>query len=171
MGMTDQLLEWSRSQTGNLQCNRETIPVRHFYNYISDWGQLLAESKNIFLDVQFEYSETDTVFCDKNMIETALRNLISNAVKFSNPESKIIVRSSSNGNKRSFEVQDFGKGMNAEQLQKLQDGISFTTYGTNKEKGNGFGLQLVQEFLRRHESNLEIESNIGAGSIFRFSIR
>ncbi len=170
MAMTDQLLEWSRSQTGNLQCNRESISVQHFSNYVSDWGQLLAESKNIFLDVQFEYSETDTVFCDKNMIETALRNLISNAVKFSNPESKIIVRSSSNGNKRSFEVQDFGKGMTAEQLQKLQDGISFTTYGTNREKGNGFGLQLVQEFLRRHESQLEISSKDGFGSSFMFEL-
>lgn len=168
--MTDQLLEWSRSQTGSLPCNRETIPVQHFFNYVNDWGRLIAEPKNISIDVQFEYNVTDTVCCDKNMIETVLRNLISNAVKFSNPESKIVVRSILSENKRSFEVQDSGKGMTNDQMQKLKEGISFTTYGTNKEKGNGFGLQLVQEFLRRHHSHLEIHSEFGTGSLFSFKL-
>ena len=104
------------------------------------------------------------------MIETILRNLISNAVKFSDAGNKIIIRSRNFENRRLFEIQDFGKGMAKEQLQKLRDGISFTTFGTNKEKGNGFGLQLVQEFLRRHNSHLEVESKLDEGSLFRFEI-
>ena len=104
------------------------------------------------------------------MIETVLRNLISNAVKFSNAGNKIIIRSREFEHKRIFEIQDFGKGMSYEQLQKLRDGISFTTFGTNREKGNGFGLQLVQEFLRRHDSFLEVESTLGEGSSFRFKL-
>ena len=170
MSMTDQLLDWSRSQTGNLQCNQEAIPVQHFYNYITDWGKLIAETKNIAFEFEFEFRDTDILMCDKNMIETVLRNLISNAVKFSDAGNKIIIRSSNFENRRLFEIQDFGKGMSKEQLQKLRDGISFTTFGTNREKGNGFGLQLVQEFLRRHNSLLEVESKLGEGSLFRFEI-
>jgi K+-sensing histidine kinase KdpD len=104
------------------------------------------------------------------MIETALRNLISNAVKFSPIGSIIKIRSQKNGNRRSFEVEDFGKGINSAQLKKLREGISFTTKGTNNEKGNGFGLQLVQEFLRRHKSQLEIQSTIDQGSTFQFTL-
>jgi signal transduction histidine kinase len=170
MSMTDQLLDWSRSQTGNLQCNQETIPVNHFLNYVKEWGQLIAETKNITFDFQFNFNESDSILCDKNMIETAFRNLISNAVKFSENGSQIIIRSSVIENKRMFEFQDFGKGMTEDQLQKLNDGITFTSYGTNREKGNGFGLQLVQEFLRRHNSQLDIESKINEGSTFRFSL-
>lgn len=170
MSMTDQLLDWSRSQTGNLQCNQEPIPVQHFHNYINDWGTLIAETKNISFELDFEFRDTDVLMCDKNMIETVLRNLISNAVKFSNAGNKIIIRSREFEHKRIFEIQDFGKGMSYEQLQKLRDGISFTTFGTNREKGNGFGLQLVQEFLRRHDSCLEVESTLGEGSSFRFKL-
>jgi signal transduction histidine kinase len=170
MSMTDQLLDWSRSQTGKLQCIQEAIPIQHFFNFVNDWGQLIAETKNISFDLQFNFNDTDVILCDKNMIETCLRNLISNAVKFSNEGSQIIIRCSTEGSKINFEIQDFGKGMSKDQLQKLKDGISFTTYGTNRETGNGFGLQLVQEFLRRHNSQLEIESTIDQGSTFQFTL-
>jgi two-component system sensor histidine kinase/response regulator len=170
MSMTDQLLDWSRSQTGKLQCIQEAIPIQHFFNYVNDWGQLIAETKNISFDLQFNFKDTDVILCDKNMIETCLRNLISNAVKFSNEGSQIIIRCSTEGRKIKFEIQDFGKGMSKDQLQKLTDGISFTTYGTNRETGNGFGLQLVQEFLRRHNSQLEIQSTIDQGSTFQFTL-
>jgi signal transduction histidine kinase len=170
MNMTDQLLDWSRSQTGNLQCNQEAIPVQHFMNYVNEWGHLIAETKNISFDLEFDFKDSEVIVCDKNMIETCLRNLISNAVKFSNTSSQIIVRSSCLESKRVFEIQDFGKGMSSDQLQKLKDGITFTTYGTNREKGNGFGLQLVQEFLRRHDSFLEIQSRLDEGSTFSFAI-
>jgi two-component system sensor histidine kinase/response regulator len=170
MSMTDQLLDWSRSQTGKLQCIQEAIPIQHFFNYVNDWGQLIAETKNISFDLQFNFKDTDVILCDKNMIETCLRNLISNAVKFSNEGSQIIIRCSTEGRKIKFEIQDFGKGMSKDQLQKLKDGISFTTYGTNRETGNGFGLQLVQEFLRRHNSQLDIQSTIDQGSTFQFTL-
>jgi hypothetical protein len=61
-------------------------------------------------------------------------------------------------------------GINSVQLKKLREGISFTTLGTNNEKGNGFGLQLVKEFLRRHKSHLEIQSEFGKGSVFSFNL-
>lgn len=170
ISMTDQLLDWSRSQTGNLDCNKQPIAISHFDNYVRDWGKLIAETKNINFDFFTIFDLNDNVICDKNMVETILRNLISNAVKFSHPDNKIVIRIEKKELKTMFEVQDFGKGMTQEQLQNLKDGISFTTYGTNREKGNGFGLQLVQEFLRRHESCLEIDSTHGIGSTFRFEI-
>ena len=92
------------------------------------------------------------------------------AVKFSSLGSVIKIRSQKYRGIRSFEVEDFGKGLNSVQLKKLREGISFTTLGTKNEKGNGFGLQLVQEFLRRHKSHLEIQSELGKGSVFSFSL-
>jgi signal transduction histidine kinase len=170
MTMTDQLLDWSRSQTGNLECKKESIAVNHFNNYTKEWSNLFGETKNIQLEIKFCQNADESIVCDKNMIETVLRNLISNAIKFSPSDSTINFSSYVHNHKRVFEIQDYGKGMTEEELQNLKDGISFTTYGTNREKGNGFGLQLVQEFLRRHDSYLEVESKLGEGSTFRFVI-
>jgi signal transduction histidine kinase len=168
--MTDQLLDWSRSQTGNLSCELAPVPVEQFNKYVQNWTHLIGEAKDIHFNIDFNFQIEETILCDRNMIETALRNLISNAVKFSPIGSIIKIRSQKNGNRRSFEVEDFGKGINSAQLKKLREGISFTTRGTNNEKGNGFGLQLVQEFLRRHKSNLEIQSEFGEGSVFSFNL-
>jgi signal transduction histidine kinase len=168
--MIDQLLDWSRSQTGNLECSIEPISIEHFEKYITDWTELLGETKSIQFTSEFDYSPGETVSCDKNMIETALRNLISNAVKFSNNRKEIHIRSYISNNRRIFEIEDFGVGMSHSKLQKLKDGISVTTNGTNNEKGNGFGLLLVEEFLRRHHSHLEIRSELGKGSSFSFNL-
>lgn len=168
--MTDQLLDWSRSQTGNLSCELAPVPVEQFSKYVNDWTNLIGESKDVHFDIDFNFQQKETILCDRNMIETALRNIISNAVKFSSIGSVIKIRSQKIENKRSFEVEDFGKGINEKQLEKLREGISFTTPGTNNEKGNGFGLLLVQEFLRRHKSHLEIQSEFGNGSVFSFNL-
>ncbi len=168
--MTDQLLDWSRSQTGNLSCEIAAVPIEQLNKYIQNWTQIIGDSKLITFEIDFTFDIGETVLCDHNMIETALRNLISNAVKFSTAGSTVKIRSLKNGGKRSFEVEDFGKGINEKQLKKLKEGISFTTLGTNNEKGNGFGLQLVQEFLRRHHSHLDIHSEFGKGSVFSFKL-
>ena len=67
-------------------------------------------------------------------------------------------------------VSDSGQGMNATMLEKIRTGESFSTLGTNKEKGHGLGLQLVRDFLKLHGSNLEVESEVGKGTTFRFQI-
>jgi K+-sensing histidine kinase KdpD len=131
---------------------------------------LIGDTKNIHFNIDMNFDDEETLRCDKNMIVTTLRNLISNAVKFSSIGSIIKIRSKKFRGIRSFEVEDFGKGINSVKLNKLRDGISFTTLGTNNEKGNGFGLQLVQEFLRRHKSHLEIKSELGKGSVFSFNL-
>jgi len=168
--MTDQLLDWSRSQTGNLQCKMVLTSMKYFDSNVRNWTMLIGDSKDIHFNIEIKFDDEETLLCDKNMIVTTLRNLISNAVKFSSLGSVIKIRSQKYRGIRSFEVEDFGKGINSVQLKKLREGISFTTLGTNNEKGNGFGLQLVQEFLRRHKSHLEIQSELGKGSVFSFSL-
>jgi signal transduction histidine kinase len=168
--MTDQLLDWSRSQTGNLQCDMDLISMKYFDSNVRNWTILIGESKEIHFNIEIKFDAEETVLCDKNMIVTTLRNLISNAVKFSSFGSVIQIRSQKYRGIRSFEVEDFGKGINSAQLKKLREGISFTTLSTNNEKGNGFGLLLVQEFLRRHKSHLEIQSELGKGSVFSFNL-
>ena len=168
--MTDQLLDWSRSQTGNLQCDMDLISMKYFDSNVRNWTLLIGESKDIHFNIEIKFDVEETLMCDKNMIVTTLRNLISNAVKFSSFGGVIKIRSQKYRGIRSFEVEDFGKGINSAQLKKLREGISFTTLGTNNEKGNGFGLQLVKEFLRRHKSHLEIQSEFGKGSVFSFNL-
>ncbi|MEN9943453.1 MAG: hypothetical protein RLZZ91_1454, partial [Bacteroidota bacterium] len=168
--MTDQLLDWSRSQTGNLHCDMNLISMKYIDLNVRNWTMLIGDSKDIHFNIEIEFDSDETVLCNKNMIVTTLRNLISNAVKFSAIDSIIKIRSQKIGVNRSFEVEDFGRGLNSTQLKKLREGISFTTPGTNNEKGNGFGLQLVQEFLRRHKSQLEIKSILGKGSVFSFNL-
>jgi K+-sensing histidine kinase KdpD len=166
--MTDNILDWSRSQMGNLECKMQTIEADHFVSYTQSLAQLLGESKKINVLVESNIDLQDKVNCDRNMIETVLRNLLSNAVKFSNQEGTIIIRAKKENARILFEVQDCGKGMTPNQLENLKDGITFTTNGTANEKGNGFGLQLTQEFLRRHNSELEVCSTEGKGSTFGF---
>lgn len=166
--MTDNILDWSRSQMGNLECRMEPIAADHFIHYTQSLALLLGESKKIHVQTESNLNAQDMLTCDRNMIETVLRNLLSNAVKFSNPGGTIIIRAKSENKRILFEVQDCGKGMTAQQLENLKEGITFTTNGTANEKGNGFGLQLTQEFLRRHQSGLEVCSTEGKGSTFGF---
>jgi signal transduction histidine kinase len=166
--MTDNILDWSRSQMGNLECRMEPIAADHFIRYTHSLALLLSESKKIQVQTESNLNAQDTLTCDRNMIETVLRNLVSNAVKFSNPGGTIIIRAKSENKRILFEVQDCGKGMTTQQLKNLKEGITFTTNGTANEKGNGFGLQLTQEFLRRHHSGLEVCSTEGKGSTFGF---
>ncbi|MFM8916697.1 MAG: sensor histidine kinase, partial [Bacteroidota bacterium] len=69
-----------------------------------------------------------------------------------------------------FDVIDSGRGMSAEEVDMVNRGVSFSTEGTNHEKGNGLGIQLVQDFLSHHSSRLKVQSTLGRGSVFSFSL-
>jgi len=168
--MIDQLLDWSRAQTNTIKMNREDITMIQIERHLKAIGSLLSSDKRVKIVVDFSGAEDDVVHADRHMLEGVFRNLISNAVKFSQEEGVVRVYTRKLDHAREFIVEDFGKGMTPAQVEDLKQGVSFTTEGTLKEVGHGFGLQLVNEFLERHGSELHVQSTLGKGSRFSFVI-
>jgi signal transduction histidine kinase len=114
----------------------------------------------------------DPLVChvDKIMFETIIRNLISNAVKFSNTGGHIIIEADVNDGMLHLKITDHGIGMNQEQLEKLNQNGGFTRRGTANEKGAGIGLTLVKEFTSLHGGRLQIESLPEKGSSFEIVV-
>jgi signal transduction histidine kinase len=111
------------------------------------------------------------VFADKAMISTILRNLISNAIKFTNTGGKIVISTEQRPNELVISVLDSGVGMNNESIGKLfRIEENYSTLGTQKEKGTGLGLLLCKEFVDKHGGRIGVESESGKGSKFFFSI-
>lgn len=167
--LLENLLSWSRLQTGALLPKPELIDVRQL---ISEDIELLS-TISIFKGIILEMAEETSgyVHSDRQMLNTVLRNLTSNAIKFSHPNSKIIIKAVPNGNDILFSVQDCGTGISPafmERLFKLES--SFSTIGTENEKGSGLGLILCKEFIEKSHGKIWLESKIGLGTTFYFSI-
>jgi signal transduction histidine kinase len=132
-------------------------------------SELGTENKSITIIKQ--YKDNITFKADRNMFRTVIRNLISNAIKFSHKGGEIIVSAKISSNLFTFSVQDFGVGItqnNLEKLFKIDGGVS--TKGTNDEEGTGLGLILCKEFIEKHNGTIKVESEIGKGSTFIVSI-
>ena len=167
--LLDNLLNWAKSQTGQISFNPEK---QIFSSIIEEIFQLLnsnAEKKNIILN--FFDSEEIIVFADSNMISSILRNLISNAIKFTNQNGKIDVYAVQNDNFIEVVVSDNGVGMNEETKNKLfRPEFNQSTLGTTNEKGTGLGLILCKEFVEKHGGKIWVESEVEKGSVFKFTI-
>jgi PAS domain S-box-containing protein len=163
------LLDWSRSQTGMLKFNPERIDLNNLINENITNVQLLAANKDI--KVFSEAEEGIFIFADKNMINTILRNLLSNAVKFTYKQGKIVVNAMINSDEVIISVKDTGIGISKENIDKLfRIDTKFSIPGTNNEQGTGLGLKLSREFVEKQGGRIWVESNENKGSEFKFSI-
>ena len=112
-----------------------------------------------------------TVFADKDMIGTILRNLISNAIKFTNQGGTIVVSAKQKQGELMVTVSDNGVGIEADVLGNLfRIEESYSTSGTQNEQGTGLGLILCKEFIEKHGGKIWVESEVGKGSKFCFTI-
>ena len=115
--------------------------------------------------------ESASIIADEAMISTVLRNLISNAIKFTNPEGEIIISVEKNYNELLVAISDNGVGIMPDILAKLfRIDESYSTSGTQNEKGTGLGLILCKEFIEKHNGKIWVESELGRGSTFYFTI-
>lgn len=167
--LLDNLLQWAHSQTGRMEFN----PDYHALDsLVEDTISLLsdtAQQKNI--EIRHEIPESLTVFADKSMVSTVLRNLVSNALKFTNPGGTITLTSKQNQQHTTILVSDTGVGITPERkagLFRLDQCES--TLGTNHEKGTGLGLMLCKEFVNKHGGMIWVESEPGRGSTFLFTL-
>lgn len=129
----------------------------------------IAQSKNI--TIQSEIKNEEYVFADKDMLETIFRNLISNAIKFTENNGKVLLSMTNENNKTVFSIKDSGIGIAPEKMANLfAINQRNTTSGTNDETGTGLGLTLCKDFVEKHGGQIWVESEIGKGSNFKFSI-
>lgn len=160
--MLDGLLMWSRSQTGEIQMNLQPIDLAQI---IEDTVTVLNQSavnKNIRIRT---YLHSQLIWADKNMTAFIIRNILSNAIKFTGENGIIDINTKRNKYNAFVIIKDSGVGMRADALSKLfQDNVSYSTFGTANEKGIGLGLVLCKDFMNKMNGNIEIESIQGEGT-------
>ncbi len=166
--LLENLLQWSMMQTGRMPLRPKTINV---YDVVNENIELLrgnASNKEINL-VGPSSSEWFT-YVDVNMITTVVRNLISNAIKFTEKGGTVEVKLEQDDRFVTVSVSDTGVGISAADLCKLfKLDSNPTTIGTSQEKGTGLGLILCKEFVERNGGKIWVESTLGKGTIFRFT--
>lgn len=166
--LIDNLLQWARAQTDKI---RFSPSKNDLYFIIEDNIKLLrgnAERKAI--DIYSRIPKKTMVWCDKNMVSTIIRNLLSNAIKFTNDYGKIKIISKKLDDKLEITVKDNGIGMSAGVKERLFKEIGFSTFGTANESGTGLGLILCQQFVKKHNGDLKIESQQNIGTKISFTL-
>ena len=166
--LLENLLHWSRLGENDSNFHPEEVNLA---NLIENCVVLYDEASSL-KNISIEKKVKNPLICnvDKMMFETILRNLISNAVKFSNTGGHVLIEGNINDEMLHVKVTDRGIGMNPEQLGRLNNNDRFTRRGTANEKGAGIGLTLVREFTALHRGNLKISSNPGEGSTFEIVV-
>jgi PAS domain S-box-containing protein len=168
--LLDDLLTWAKAQFNSFNFNPVKVgdPNALIQNCVHKVLPM-ALKKGVTLVVNME--DEIELTADTGMLETILRNLVSNAVKFTISGGQITVSARSLVNSVEFSVKDTGTGIAPESIDKLfNKSLNFTTYGTSGEKGTGLGLSLCSDFVSRHGGEIWVESTVNVGSTFYFTI-
>jgi PAS domain S-box-containing protein len=167
--LLENLLAWANHQTGRTRFNPEKINIREQINESAGMVESLAKQKNISLSVRINKSLT--VYADKNMLDTILRNLISNAIKYSYNGSKVRISGEIKKKEICISVSDQGIGIHPNRIATLFkiDNRSITL-GTDNEQGTGLGLILCKDFVLHHQGKIWLESTLNKGTTFTFSL-
>lgn len=167
--LIDNLLTWSRVQLNRVEFDPQEISLRNIVDSVFSSQRIAANNKQIKLESKI--GADINAYADADMIETVIRNLVSNSIKFTNMEGVIIVQASTDGKFLKVEIVDNGVGMQKEISDKLfKIDSQVTTKGTNDEKGTGLGLIICKEFIEKHSGAISVQSEVGKGSRFIFTI-
>ncbi|MFD1615315.1 sensor histidine kinase [Gelatiniphilus marinus] len=164
------LLEWAQMQSGRIKFNREYVSLNKILDQVLNISTIQSRQKNIEIITAVSHT-CFMVFVDRNMIRTVLRNLISNAIKYSHENGTIKVSCIIEDDTVKVSVSDNGVGISQENVDRLfKLKYSQKTLGTYGEKGTGLGLILVKDFIDKHNGKIWVESELGKGSTFIFTI-
>ena len=167
--LLENLLQWSKSQTGKIVTKKEFIEINNIVKEVLDFVLINAKTKNIIIKTSL--SNSCVAYIDKNLISSALRNIVQNAIKFSSEENEITIRTHCSNDKAKIEVSDKGIGISLQDQKKMfRTDTHFSTRGTSNEQGTGLGLIIANEFISLNGGKLEMKSQLGKGSIFTISI-
>tara|TARA_R110001583_G_scaffold13561_3_gene57951 strand:+ start:7405 stop:9435 length:2031 start_codon:yes stop_codon:yes gene_type:complete len=167
--LLENLLAWAKSQRNEVVFMPTRVNLHEIINACTSLLAETARDKNI--SIHNQSSPNQFVFADQNMLMTILRNLLTNAIKFTHPNKNIYLSVIDTGIDISISVKDEGVGINPENLDKLFKPNDFlTTFGTSGEKGTGLGLLLCKDFAEKHNGKIWVESELGKGSVFNFTL-
>ncbi len=167
--LLENLLQWSRTQTNRINIQPENIHLDQLIAHNLSLLEQNAANKNISLISKHHGNQI--AYADENMVYTVIRNLISNAIKFTHPGGKILVTSVGKSDIVEISVSDNGVGIRKEDIDNLfKIDIYHSTMGTQQETGTGLGLILCNEFIQKNQGKLYVESEIGKGSTFKFEL-
>ncbi|MGD1842509.1 MAG: ATP-binding protein [Thermonemataceae bacterium] len=170
MIMLEDLLKWSRSQTGDLEYHPDNLNLSKIVEENITLLQQTARAK--IIQIESKITPQLWVRADKNMLDFILRNLLSNAVKFTEEKGKIMVEAHADEYFTYIQVKDTGVGMSKETLRKLfHPETHISTPGTRQEKGTGFGLLMCKDFVEKNEGEIRVESKLGEGTTIYFSLQ
>lgn len=167
--LLNNLLEWSRTQTGSIKYDPAIINLSTTVNELLLLLTKTAEKKSLLLTSAIP--EDCTVYADEMMIQTVIRNLVSNALKFTEAGGVVRIESRTLEDETEIIVSDTGLGIPAEHLGKLFSiSENYSTSGTDMERGTGLGLLLCKEFVEKNGGKIQVKSTPGEGSEFSFTI-
>ena len=169
LNLLENLLAWAKNEQGITEYKPSPISLGEFV--LRNIGLLHESAKAKSITFESKIDEKAIFYADYNMADTILRNLISNAVKFTAPNGTITISAYPTNNMIEFCVQDNGIGMTPEEINKvLNTEEYFSRYGTSGEKGSGIGLRLCFDFIARNKGTYRIESKKGEGSKFYYTL-
>lgn len=168
IGLMENLLQWSKTQMQSNVICREDIDLSKIISDVTSLLRLQAEAKQI--NIENLTAQDIYVYADRDMINLVLRNLISNAIKFTPQQGSIEIGVTELNGFVEVYVQDTGEGISRDALRKINANNFYTTKGTASESGTGLGLMLCKEFLAKNEGHMHIESRRGVGSVFSFTL-
>jgi len=167
--LLENLLEWSRAQLGMINVEKQLF----------DFNELVIENSKLYksnfkqkgIELIVDLNEDSKIFADREMLNFALRNLLNNAIKFTDETGKIFIKTQKENSNFIIKISDTGLGMDEKSIEKLfKIESTFSTEGTKKEKGTGLGLILVNEFIQKNNGKILVESKIGKGSTFTIKL-
>lgn len=163
------LLEWTRAQDPTKTILQKQTNIQLLINNCAHLLEANAQNKGISISISID--DKIEAFCDEVTIHTVFRNLISNAIKFTQNNGTISIEGKQSEDKVSIKVQDSGIGMSTEAIENIfEKNQHFTSTGTANESGTGLGLMLVKDFVRMNKGSIRVESTIGVGTTFTLEL-
>ncbi|GAB1373550.1 hypothetical protein MASR1M46_04310 [Bacteroidales bacterium] len=169
MALLKNLMEWAQLKTGKIEYNPEYFNIVALVKETTSLYKEIAKKKSIALEEILPHFLS--LYADKAMISSILRNFISNAIKFTMPGGKVVVTVEEKSKEIIFSVKDTGVGISKERVDDIfKIDHMYSTMGTDNEKGTGMGLTLCKDFVEMHSGKIWVESEEGIGSCFCFSL-
>lgn len=167
--LLENLLNWSQTQKGTLRIDIRPTNLKNIIKSALENVSTNAKSKNI--EIFCEHSGSTDLVTDENVVQTVIRNLVSNAVKFTPKDGTILISTKEVNGNINISVQDSGIGIDQDDINNIFSlGKNISSRGTENEQGTGLGLILCKEFLNKLDSTLEVESTRNVGTTFSFSL-
>ncbi|MCX7696321.1 MAG: tetratricopeptide repeat-containing sensor histidine kinase [Bacteroidales bacterium] len=168
--LLENLLLWYRTQGDKWISQPTVIHLQNIIQKVIEYYEKSFQLKNISVDITLD-KEPTIVYADEKMLETILRNLVSNAIKYTPENGKVFISSTKHENEYIIQIQDTGIGMDQDKISEIMSNQPIeSTPGTAGEKGSGLGLYIVKELIDKNKGRFWIESTLGKGTSFYFTL-